>query len=165
MSALYTDSPKLRKELQFVLIGRQDPYICQLIRKYALEGAVQNPGQMPHLECLKHLMGADMAFLPVPENDERCIPSKFFEYLRSGLPILALAAPETHDAVQIANSVAPGICLASRAPERIAQHILDLFRNRITMDRRRHTPFRQFERRYLTGRLAGIFDRLCNRSS
>lgn len=168
LSGLYARFPKLCEEVQIVLVGRQDPYVNRLIQVYQLEHSIRNLGPISHKECLQYVMGADILLLCIPEQEEKfSIPSKIYEYLRSGRPILAVASPNS-DAIRIIKSAGHETCLVSRDPKAISEYILErLYHKTLTKQNGKQTStvLNQFERKNLTARLAQVFDEELRRGS
>lgn len=159
LDVLLRTHPKIRQRMQVVFLGRQDTFVRDTIKKYKLEYCVDIIPQIPHRECLQYMLGADVLIFSVP--DKQWIPSKIFEYLRANRPILAIADQDS-DAVQMIRRVNPGLCFASRDPDQIAGHILNLLQNhqisacKIQNNRRLWA----FERRHLAKQLAHTLDTL-----
>ncbi len=161
LDMLLRTHPKLRQRIQLVLLGRQDAFIRDTIKKYELEYCVHIIPQIPHRECLEYILGADVLTFSVP--DKQWIPSKIFEYLRANRPILAIADQDS-DAVQMIRRVNPGLCFASRDPGQIACHISNLAQNRQSSDCEVQNNRRlyEFERKQLAKQLAHTLDTLVN---
>ena len=161
LDVLLRTHPKLRQKMQFVLVGRQDAFVRDTIKKYALEYCVDIIPQIPHRECLQYISGADALIFCIP--DKQWIPSKIFEYLRAARPILAIADQDS-DAVQMIRRVNPGLCFASRDPEHIAHYMSNLLRNRevLDCDIQNNRRLWEFERKQLAKQLAHILDTLVN---
>ena len=161
LDVLMRTHPKLRQRIQLVLLGRQDAFIRATIKKYELEYCVHIIPQIPHRECLEYMLGADVLTFSLP--DKQWIPSKIFEYLRAGRPILAIADHDS-DAVQIIERVNPGFCFASRDPKQIACHISNLVQNRQISDCKiqNNRQLWAFERKQLAKQLAHTLDTLVN---
>ena len=161
LDVLLRTRPKLRQKIQLVLLGRQDAFVRDTIKKYELKYCVHIIPQIPHRECLQYILGADALIFSVP--DKQWIPSKIFEYLRASRPILAIADHDS-DAVQIIERVNPGLCLASRDPGLMACHMSNLLRNREVSDCGIQDNRRlwAFERKQLAKQLAHILDTLVN---
>ncbi len=161
LGVLLRTCPKLRQKIQLVLLGRQDAFTRDTIKKYELEPCVHIISQIPHRECLQYILGAEVLTFSVP--DKQWIPSKIFEYLRANRPILAIADQDS-DAVQIIERVNPGFCFASRDPGQIACHISNLVQNRQISDCKMQNNRRlwAFERKQLAKQLAHTLDILVN---
>ena len=161
LDVLMRTHPKLRQRIQWVLLGRQDAFIRATIKKYELEYCVDIIPQIPHRECLQYILGTDVLTFSVP--DKQWIPSKIFEYLRAGRPILAIADQDS-DAVQMIRRINPGLCFASRDPDQIACHILNLVQNRQISDcgTQNNKRLWGFERKQLAKQLAHTLDTLVN---
>lgn len=161
LDMLLRTRPRLRQRMQLVLLGRQDAFIRDTIKKYELEPCVHIISQIPHRECLQYMLGADALIFSIP--DKQWIPSKIFEYLRANRPILAIADQDS-DAVQIIARVNQGLCFANRDPEHIAHYMSNLLRYRKISDCeiQNNKHLWEFERRQLAKQLAHTLDTLVN---
>jgi glycosyltransferase involved in cell wall biosynthesis len=65
-----------------------------VLRRHGLDSTVILHGQLSHAESLAHLAAADLALLLQPGTDTQ-IPSKLFEYVGMGKPIVAIAKPSS----------------------------------------------------------------------
>ncbi|MBL1212456.1 MAG: glycosyltransferase [Ignavibacteriae bacterium] len=75
------------EKLRMRFIGTQGPAVKQSIIKFGLENHTEYLGYLPYKEVLQEIINADYLMMCVAE--ERHIPGKLFEYLRSGNPIIA----------------------------------------------------------------------------
>lgn len=123
---------------------------------------------MPNLTRILHLVkekalnfasGADFLFLVMPPS-AKWTPSKLYEYLRLGKPVLALV-PEDSDPAKIVWEAEAGFVLSHNVEKMKGQL-------KVIFDQRRQGKFKdfhpkweyisQFDRRNLTKRLATLFD-------
>lgn len=148
------------KKIQVVFLGRQDAYVRELIVKYDLGEVIQLQHQMPHRVCLEYLLGADLLLIFGP--DKYWIPSKLYEYLRAGSPILAVMNEES-DAVQCIKSTSVTHWV-SRCPPKIADIIVKRVTQRETIGvsapniPAESREIRCFNRIHLTQRLATVLN-------
>lgn len=87
--------PELSKILRFYQIGdiRLDYDIEAYCRRKDISDNLVLMGQLEHRRCLGHLKASDVLLLIQPETKTQ-IPSKIFEYIYLGKPIVAIAEKE-----------------------------------------------------------------------
>lgn len=125
---------------------------------------------MPNVTCILHLprpkslafgLGSDFLFVVMPQF-AKWIPTKIYDYIRLGRPILALV-PEDGDAAKIVREARAGFIL-SHDQERMKRQLIEVF------DKWRQgglkdfhpdwTYVNRFERRRITERIAQLFDKV-----
>ncbi len=125
---------------------------------------------MPHLTKVMHLVrekalafaaGGDFLFVVMPPYAE-WIPSKIYEYLRLGKPILALV-PEDGDAARLVREAEAGFILSYEF-EKMKEQLRNIFRQWKQGEFRNFHPkweyVSQFERRNLADRIVAIFNQV-----
>ncbi len=108
--------------------------------------SVQVLGFMPQSEALRYMEDTD--FLLLTMTDPISMPGKFYEYLATGKPILAVSPPGSEVDSIIGNTGA-GWCADPNSPASICEmlsHAHELIRNRDSRLRRKPDTARQFER-------------------
>ena len=81
------------KAMQIKLYGPESPYF-RLKIKPQLKGTAQFLGFLPHAELVRQLAVADIGFLCLASaNYAYATPTKLFEYIELGLPVLAVLPP------------------------------------------------------------------------
>lgn len=161
LTRLVDRSPVLGSTIELHLAGA-----LSALERALLAGSpvpVHEHGYLAHLDAVALIRSADLLFLPMhtPASGARAtsIPGKLYEYLGAGRPILA-AVPEG-DARDILTRVG-GALLAS--PADVTQMAMLIGEEIDRWGAGRPTPppdphaVAAFERRHLTGRLAGVLD-------
>jgi glycosyltransferase involved in cell wall biosynthesis len=126
-----------------------------------LAGSVEFSPRVPYAEALTALADADLLLLlQASEDTTSLVPAKLYEYLRSMRPVLALVLPGATSEV-IAHT-GGGWLANPRDAGRLQQAIVEIYElwQRGALEGRHAdlNALRQFDRRHLTGDLAGIFD-------
>jgi len=140
----------------------------RMIHRNRLGDIVEVAGYVSHRKSIETLMSSDLLVLLVSEaSGSDLIPGKIFEYLASGKPILAIV-PRGEAATLILKH-ARGVVVPPEDEETIARHILRSFalweRGDLKVTVPRWDGMNEYERRFQTGVLAKIFDRVvCERS-
>ncbi len=151
-------------EFKVRFIGNADKETQAMVRQFELNATVELLGYLPHQQALHQLYTADLLLL-IPSYgvaSELFIPAKLFEYLATQKPILCLADPgESADLVIKART---GIVVPPTDRARIIEQLLNLFQQwkhggiKIEPDL---GFISAFERRKLTGKLAGLLTEVC----
>jgi glycosyltransferase involved in cell wall biosynthesis len=85
------------RKLKLKFIGTVSPGILNSISRAGLNEFTEYKGFLPYKDMLKEMMNAD--FLLVCATEKRHVPGKLFEYLRTGIPIIAFG----HDNEEVNN--------------------------------------------------------------
>jgi glycosyltransferase involved in cell wall biosynthesis len=148
---------------QASLVGFVPDECKRTIEKHGLEDLVDVRGYLPHSQAIAQLENASALWLSLPmTNDGRplpLVPGKLYEYMRAGKPVLALIPPgDAHDFLKEAGL---GFFADPRDPKDIARVLLQMYechRNGNTELAPNWKFIRQFERRELTKKLAGVLE-------
>lgn len=145
---------------RLVLAGSLSSTEQAAIAALRLADLVELTGTLPHREALQLQMQADVLLLVGLAGPNGVLSSKLFEYLASRRPLLALTGPSPMS--RIVAELGAGISVPPDDPAQIA-HALQVFyqqwRAGLLPDRPGDAHTR-FERRRLTGQLAGLFDKI-----
>jgi glycosyltransferase involved in cell wall biosynthesis len=124
-------------------------------------------GYLPHDATIALIRSADLLFLPMhnlpPGTRARIVPGKTYEYIASGRPILA-AVPDGDARDLLTRTGFAHICRPDDV-DGMARAILTEMQRSSDWEGHasRAEVLSEYERRALTGRLAGVFDRLLER--
>lgn len=164
LDVLFRNQPTLRNDIQVVFVGKEEPFVKNLIEKNRLNDVVITVPYLPHKECLTYLLEADILFLNTMQN---YVPGKVFEYVRSGKPILALV-PKDSTIAEIVTSTQSGIVVDPSKTEKIQDMILEMYeqyqKGKLTLKRKDDSVIYQYERKHLTGKLGEIFNELVEKN-
>ncbi|XKE75642.1 glycosyltransferase family 4 protein [Cytobacillus firmus] len=102
--------------------------IYDLVNELGLENHMQFHGKVPYEEIQKYMAAASIGIIPyLPEpNHLVCLPNKLFEYMASGIAVVASDFPHYREVIE--NSDA-GQLIDPTKPESIAEGILKLMEN------------------------------------
>jgi glycosyltransferase involved in cell wall biosynthesis len=90
------EHPNLSKEIAVLFFGLFEPRLRklaeELVRRHHLDGIVRFEGTIPYETGLQHLVSSHVLLLVTAPGwtGQKLIPTKLFEYLAAGRPILAL---------------------------------------------------------------------------
>ncbi|MFA7061414.1 MAG: glycosyltransferase family 4 protein [Pedobacter sp.] len=126
---LLTDRPDLATTLRLDLYGSCDPLSRRLIDEFPLPGVIRTFGRIPRRESLLAMKRCGVLLLI--QNTEafsaETIPSKTYEYLHIGRPILGLVHhnPELREMLSTLGHTA----VAADSPEAVKQAIVGCYEN------------------------------------
>ena len=161
LEGLLQKKPRLPERLCIRIVGRVGQPILERIRSSPAAALFEIVPYVPHRESLAYLLASDYALLLIDDApvNRGILTGKLFEYIGSGVPILALA-PEG-DAADLIRHYGLGFVVPPKDEGKIAELLLELLR--------RGKPCRcgvagisaaearaRFERRALTRELAEI---------
>lgn len=125
------------QELKIQLWGSIDPINKSQAMSEGVDEYFEIGSYIDKQSSLRKLEEADILFLPLEKSNRKgyktlFIPGKLFEYIKTGKPVLALA--EDSDCRTILEKSGLGICVQPDDPERIAQTLEKIIRNREAME-------------------------------
>lgn len=123
---LFQQKPELRKRLVFKYIG---PSMIKNLKSMAKDIGLKNfipTGYLPHERAISELTTSDLLILlgGGADEDKWLIPGKLYQYLRTGLPVIA--ATKNKEIREIIGSA--GI-ICDPEPEAVANAILNVIKN------------------------------------
>lgn len=160
LGRLKSADPVFGEKLRLVYMGHFSDGLIRSLQKYNLELNFEYPGYLSHQEMLKNLRLSDLLLLLIPDTKQNkgIVPGKLFEYMATGKPVCAIG-PEDSDTAYYLNLVKGGQVFEF-ANIQSAEFIYSVYQNRSTASALLPIPdaLKTFERRNLTGKLAGILD-------
>ncbi len=132
-----------------------------LLKKYKLSEYIQRLGYLPHKKALKEMSSADLLLLLISEGEgkDQISTGKIFEYLYAKKPILALVPPSGADG-ELIKRFKRGRVISPEKIDEIKEGILYFFKRKERPPLLDEKDLNFFERKYLTSRLAQVFDTL-----
>jgi len=126
-----------------------------IIKRLGLEDSVKVHGYLNHQECVEFLLESDVLWLMM--RDDESTPGKIFEYIGTGKQILGCVPDGTMS--EIITQAGGVCCLPDDIPE-IKRSIEFLFGEflRNELQGADQSVIEQYNRKSLTGKLAGVFD-------
>lgn len=153
-----------RKQIQFRITGASEPANLEAARQYGLEEILVQTGYISHSKALQCNLESNLLLLLVGDEAKfkNVYTGKFFEYLRSGRPILALA-PKGGAVARVLRETGHGESFLSTQVGQIKAMILWEYRKWQSgepAELLRAPAIARFERKELTRQLAEVLDRV-----
>lgn len=162
IAELFEDQPELRGKIKIQFVGTDIfGQLPPLITQYHLAEHVEIIGYVPHREAIQKLFQAHvLLLLVIKSSQEEIITGKVFEYFASGRPILAIIPPG--ELAEMIQATQAGTILDFQNIQQIQLTILKYYQQYLagTLPAQAAESVFQFERKYLTGILGTIMQRL-----
>ncbi len=102
VSSFISKKQLTKEQINLVFVGKLDIEAKQSLEKYNLSGFTKIINYLPHNEAIQYMFNADLLYLPINNtpNAKGILTGKFFEYLATKNPILAIG-PTDGDIAQI----------------------------------------------------------------
>jgi len=149
-------------KIKFIHVGlslRID--LDRLIERYDLKEVVKRKGYLPHRAALKQMESVSI-FLLVTSENPLIFPAKVFEYLTFKKPILSIV-PQESEVGKLISKMKFGRVISPEDKNGIAEALLHYFSNfeKKTLSlSQNEQEINRFERKYLTSKLASLFDEM-----
>jgi hypothetical protein len=159
LSDLVKINSDFEKNLEIKIVGKIDIFVKDELAKYGLEKYVNKIDYMPHNEVIREQQRSKVLLLLVnnTKNAKGILTGKFFEYLSSGSPILAIG-PTDGDLAEIMNKTKAGLLSDFTDELSLKRNILFLFNGEtINGDR---AEIKRYSRKNLTMDLAALLNSL-----
>lgn len=149
-------------DIQFRIVGASEAGNLEVAKRYGLEAIIVQTGYISHSDALRCNLNSDLLLLLVGDEAKfKCVyTGKFFEYLRSGRPILALA-PKGGAVDRVLRETGHGEAFLSTQVGQIKAMILREYRKWKNGEAAEplHSPqIERFERKALTRQLAQVLE-------
>jgi glycosyltransferase involved in cell wall biosynthesis len=158
IEALSSIPKEIRNQLWIRFVGNISPFVVHLFSSSGLGDQIEFTGYVAHEKSIAYLFESTLLLLLIPDvpNNKGILTGKFFEYLATGKPILALG-PKDGDVARILKETDAGSIFSNKDVEEIKSYILELFNGR----RRDQTRgIESYSRRALTGVLSDLIENI-----
>jgi hypothetical protein len=130
IAALVNENISLKNKIGIVHAGHIGEKSKNLINKYKLHDIFTLYGYLPAKDAINIMLKSDLLYISVAEfNKYHILPSRIFDCLASGLPVLGLVSPDS-DAAALLNDYKYGKVIAPGADGEIADYIKIKIENR-----------------------------------
>ena len=146
-------------EIRFV--GSIPDSDIKLIKQFDLSPYIKLIPSCSHENALIYGQESDYLIVILAENQFlNFIPGKTFEYIRLGVPILAIV-PEKGSCAEIIRETNTGVVISPNNLKNISETILNMIENHNNYPYHPvHNQIQKYDRKYLTGKLAAVFNKL-----
>lgn len=156
--------PEIKQDLAINFLGTAELSDLKLIKDLSLGKFITIIPHTPHAEIPGYLLRSAILLLALPNADisKLCVPSKIYEYLRAGIPILAII-PEACLTADIIRKTNAGVIVNSNNISGIAQKIIELydsFKEKKAYYSTNKDFIKQFEREQQVKKLASYLNSL-----
>jgi len=163
----------LKGEIQVIFAGTvsldYQIRLRDLVRKLDLERVINFTGFVSHKECIKYLMDSDILLLIIESHKGKkfsyefsgSVPAKIFEYIYTGVPILAITPPGFE--ADLIEKTGTGFVVEPNNVSAVKDLLYRLYQRhnegmlRIEPDR---GEISKYDRKTLTEKLSGVLDRV-----
>lgn len=159
LSKMTIGNQSFREQLEIKLVGKVDIYVNEQLDKYGLSGYVNKIEYLPHNEVILEQQRSRVLLLLVnnTKNAKGILTGKFFEYMASRSPILAIG-PTDGDLAEIIHTTKSGLISDFDDEQQLERHLWSYF-NGTTTDRN-ELEVNRYSRRELTHHLADLLNDL-----
>jgi len=162
LSGLVSENSGFAGDLEIKLIGSSDLSVYRSIEKAGLGGYLNSVDYLPHKDAVESLTRSQVLLLLINQtpNAKGILTGKFFEYMSSGRPILAIG-PVDGEVAGILNETRTGQIVGFNDRDELEKHILDYyknFRNKTLVTDSGNIGL--YSRKNLTGNMAELFNEL-----
>jgi glycosyltransferase involved in cell wall biosynthesis len=159
LARLVKTNAAFEAKLEIKLVGKVDMFVKESLQLYGLTRYVRQIAYMPHSEVIAEQQRSQVLLLLINRtaNAQGILTGKFFEYMASGVPILAIG-PEQGDLAAIIKDTGTGVICDFDAAGRIETAVLELFEGNTT--KRNETAIAEYNRKNLTVKLCRLLDGL-----
>jgi len=164
LNLIREENPEVFSKLRVVVAGVFSPHDQQSVRNCGLEGTFQFHSFQPHHRIVQLLLESDALWMVMgPEEGPAVAPSKAFEYLGAGRPILA-SVPSPGPIADLLSETHSGRAFAPDDHRSLARSIVELCLLK-QKGRLAHHPrnLARYDRRLIAGAFAEKLDDLVKR--
>ncbi len=156
---LVNENQAFEAQLEIKLVGKVDVFVREEIEKHGLSRYVRNIDYLPHNEVIAEQQRSHVLLLLVnnTKNAKGILTGKFFEYLASGAPVLAIG-PEDGELAGIIKETGCGFVSGFNNHELLKQQLLKLFTGQLPA--RNEKAAQSYDRRELTKKLCELLNGL-----
>ena len=130
LSLIIKENTEIKDRIVFHYIGHPEPWLYEMIKEFELTKNIIIHGYLPYAQVLTLEKQFDLLLTTSEKskyNDHFCLPSKIFNYLESGKPILALSnnGPQS----RLVKSVNCGIVIDPELKRDSIDEFVDMLKN------------------------------------
>ncbi len=159
LSQLVQANEAFRNQLEIKLVGKVDYYVTEQLELAGLTPFVRKIDYLPHSEVILEQQRSHVLLLLVNNtpNAKGILTGKFFEYMASRAPILAIG-PTDGDLAKIVHATHSGLISDFDDEEGLKKNVLDYFNGSVTP--RDEDEINKYSRKELTRELVKELERI-----
>lgn len=156
LQALSALDDSLKSQLLLRFVGNMPPSVIEKVKATNL--AVEWTGYVDHAKSIEYLLRSDLLLLVIPKvkNNQGILTGKFFEYLASRKPVLAIG-PTDGDLAQIIRETACGQLFSYNDREGMLRFMVRCLGSALPLTTHEEKAG-AYSRKQLTGKLAGLLN-------
>jgi glycosyltransferase involved in cell wall biosynthesis len=160
VSALESLPVDIRKNIFIRFVGNISQSIIELFGRANLTSQLEYVGYVSHQQSIEYLFGSNVLLLLIPDvqQNKGILTGKFFEYLATGIPILAIG-PTDGDVAAILKDTGAGFIVNYDDVSTLKEKIMELYavyKNSDTSIPSKETE--KYSRKHLTGKIVKLFE-------
>ena len=160
VSALESLPVDIRNNIFIRFVGNISQSIIELFGRANLTSQLKYVGYVSHQQSIEYLFESNVLLLLIPDvqQNKGILTGKFFEYLATGITILAIG-PTDGDVARIIKETGAGIMVNYDNISVLREKIMELYED--FKAGKSHAPSQDIEkysRKYLTGKLVKLFE-------
>lgn len=147
-------------QLEIKLVGKVDIFVNEQLEHYDLTRFVNKINYLPHDQVIEEQQKSKLLLLLVnnTKNAKGILTGKFFEYMASGSPVLAIG-PEDGELADIIQKTGCGLMSGFTNENQLEKNIMAFFNGTVTQ--RNEQEINNYERSILTKHLCELLDQMC----
>ncbi|MFY9154147.1 MAG: glycosyltransferase family 4 protein [Prolixibacteraceae bacterium] len=155
LSALNNFPSEIKSGILVRFVGKVPPSVAQKFNGIGIE--TELTGYVGHAKSIEYLLRSDMLLLVIPKvkNNRGILTGKFFEYLASRKPVLAIG-PTDGDLAQIIKETSCGELFDYSDSDGMSQFVLEKFKQ--VNEIQETSLANRYSRKELTREIAGLFE-------
>jgi glycosyltransferase involved in cell wall biosynthesis len=155
--ARLAEIPELAQRLELRMVGEHDARLQALAERLGIASVLRQVGLASHLHTVQHILESDLAVVVQPATGVQ-VPSKVYEYLGCGVPILALTGEGA--TARLIREARAGVVVPPDDVEAIAAAVRAFCTGEMPVESLRPDPevVGQFEASAVIGRVAGLLE-------
>jgi glycosyltransferase involved in cell wall biosynthesis len=163
LSALSESLPNFRNDLEIKLVGKVDQSVIDDLKSYNLSDQLNRIEYVTHDKAAVQMRQSAILLLAINKdspNAKGILTGKFFEYLASGRPIMAIG-PTDGELARIIKESEAGVIAAYDDLEQIKKVIISMYEKYLLNDLNNHPKgIEKYTRKNLTSELVTILNRM-----
>jgi glycosyltransferase involved in cell wall biosynthesis len=162
IAELRQSDPNFKRDFELEIIGRADAQVNSSIEAEGIKDCVVYGSFIPHREAIRKMQSSSLLLSVIPNlaNNKLIVTGKIFEYIGTGRPVF-LVAPLDSDAAHIIAGSEAGYIHDYNDGNKMKLSLMQSYQAYTQgLESATHSNREQYNRRNLTGTLAGILDSL-----